>query len=85
MPAEFIRTTGDMLHLLDEFLDGQGSAWWDEFFADQARPIPFFTQWPDENLAEWFDRGLLAPGRVLLRPGLFAARGRQRLHRPPGL
>jgi Tellurite resistance protein TehB len=41
------------------------STWWDEFFADRARPIPFFTQRPDENLAEWFRAGLLSPGRVL--------------------
>ncbi len=38
---------------------------WDEFFADRARPIPFFVEWPDENLAEWCEVGLTAPGRVL--------------------
>jgi SAM-dependent methyltransferase len=30
-----------------------------------GRPIPFFTRWPDENLAGWFSQGLLVPGRVL--------------------
>jgi SAM-dependent methyltransferase len=34
-------------------------------FADRSKPIPFFVEWPDENLAGWFDDGLLAPGRVL--------------------
>jgi hypothetical protein len=33
------------------------STWWDEFFADRARAVPFFTQRPDENLAGWFERG----------------------------
>jgi SAM-dependent methyltransferase len=40
-------------------------AWWDEFFADRAKPCPFFAEWPDENLVAWFRDGLLAPGRVL--------------------
>jgi len=26
---------------------------------------PGYVEWPDENLAGWFDGGLLAPGRVL--------------------
>ena len=40
-------------------------AWWDEFFADRSKAIPFFAGQPDENLAEWFSSGLLGPGRVL--------------------
>jgi SAM-dependent methyltransferase len=46
-------------------VSGQSSAWWGEFFADRAKACPFFTEWPDENLAEWFGEGLLVPGRVL--------------------
>ena len=44
---------------------GSDGGWWDEFYADRARPCPFFTERPDENLARWFGEGLLAPGRVL--------------------
>ena len=65
MLDEFIYTTGDVLNMLDTLVSGQSSAWWGEFFADRAKACPFFTEWPDENLAEWFGRGLLAPGRVL--------------------
>ena len=45
--------------------EGRGAGWWDEFFADRAKPCPFFVEWPDENLIAWFSEGLLAPGRVL--------------------
>jgi SAM-dependent methyltransferase len=27
--------------------------------------MPFFVEWPDENLVAWFGEGLLSPGRVL--------------------
>jgi 2-polyprenyl-3-methyl-5-hydroxy-6-metoxy-1,4-benzoquinol methylase len=35
------------------------------FFTDRSGQIPFFTEWPDENLAGWLDDGLLDRGRVL--------------------
>jgi SAM-dependent methyltransferase len=45
--------------------DASCSAWWGEFFADRAKLCPFFVDWPDENLVQWFGDGTLAPGRVL--------------------
>ena len=65
MQDQFIYTTGDVLNMLDALAGGRGSEWWGEFFADRAKPCPFFTDRPDENLAGWFGDGLLAPGRVL--------------------
>jgi SAM-dependent methyltransferase len=64
MPDPFVRTQ-DRQRMLDEVLASRGGAWWDEFFQDRAKPCPFFAEWPDENLAEWFSAGLLSPGRVL--------------------
>jgi SAM-dependent methyltransferase len=61
----FIYTHDDVFRMLDALLAGRGSTWWDEFFTDRAKPIPFFVDWPDENLVTWFEEGLLAPGRVL--------------------
>lgn len=61
----FSESDEDGLRVLDALLAGQGSAWWGEFFADRSKPCPFFTEWPDENLAEWLGGGLIAPGRVL--------------------
>lgn len=51
--------------MLDSLLVNQGGAWWDGFFSDRAKPCPFFVEWPDENLVEWFNEGFLTPGRVL--------------------
>src|SRR3954452_7717652 len=65
MPERFVYTTEDALAMLDDLLAEHGDGWWDGFFADRARPCPFFVDRPDENLAEWFDAGRLAPGRVL--------------------
>jgi SAM-dependent methyltransferase len=42
-----------------------GAAWWDDFYADRSRPIPFFAAAPDENLVSYLADGLLAPGRAL--------------------
>ena len=65
MPDRFNDTSDDVLRMLDVLVPGGGGAWWDEFFADRSQRCPFFVEWPDENLAGWFDGGLLAPGRVL--------------------
>jgi SAM-dependent methyltransferase len=65
MRDRFIGTSDDALPMRGTLFAGTSGAWWDEFFADRARPCPFFAEWPDENLAEWFGEGLLAPGRVL--------------------
>ncbi len=67
-----IRTVEDVLRLLDGlFAPGAdrwtaaGSSWWDRFYADRSRPVPFFAAEPDENLVSYVDRGLIAPGRAL--------------------
>jgi hypothetical protein len=66
MQDRFIYTAGDVLRMLDVLLSDRGGGWWDEFYADRARPGPFFTEWPDENRA-------LKPGGsfglVCFRPG----------------
>jgi len=65
MPDQFIYSTDDVLRMLDALVMGRGGAWWSEFLADHVSSCPFLVDWPDENLAEWFSEGLLAPGRVL--------------------
>jgi SAM-dependent methyltransferase len=50
---------------LDQLLAFQDERRWNRFFSDRAKPCPFFVDWPDENLVDWFDSGRLAPGRVL--------------------
>ena len=38
---------------------------WDSFYADRAKPCPFFVASPDESLAEWVGSGRIATGRAL--------------------
>jgi SAM-dependent methyltransferase len=79
-----IRTVEDALNLLDSLFAPEadrwtpGAApWWDGFYADRARPVPFFAAKPDENLVSYIDRGLIAPGRAL---DLGCGPGRNALH-----
>jgi SAM-dependent methyltransferase len=68
-----IRTVEDVLRLLDGMFAPDadrwtaegGSSWWDGFYGDRAKPVPFFVAKPDENLVSYVDRGVIAPGRAL--------------------
>lgn len=57
----------DPLKPLDELLSSTSSddEWWDRFFTDQTRSVPFFVDWPDETLVSDFRRHAIRPGRVL--------------------
>ncbi|WP_428951372.1 class I SAM-dependent methyltransferase [Streptomyces sp. cg35] len=57
-----VRTAEDVLRLLDAaFPHAGGADWWDRFYADRNRDIPFFVDKPDENLASHLDEGPLRP------------------------
>ncbi|MER6282671.1 class I SAM-dependent methyltransferase [Streptomyces sviceus] len=67
-----IRTVEDVLQLLDTLFAPQADrwtadagSWWDGFYADRSRPVPFFVTKPDENLVSYLDRGLVTVGRAL--------------------
>ena len=79
-----IRTVDDVLKLLDGLFAQEadrwatdGASWWDGFYADRAKPVPFFVAKPDENLVSFLDRGLITPGRAL---DLARSPGRNALH-----
>ncbi|MFF1412002.1 class I SAM-dependent methyltransferase [Streptomyces sp. NPDC058289] len=80
-----IRSVDDVLALMDGLFAPEadrwtagGSAWWDGFYADRERPVPFFVAKPDENLVSFLDRGLVpAGGRAL---DLGCGPGRNALH-----
>jgi len=73
MTDRHIRGVEDVLRLLDGLFDAgedrwtaqAGGQWWDGFYEDRGKPIPFFANRPDENLADYLDRGLIRPRRVL--------------------
>ncbi|MFC0435686.1 class I SAM-dependent methyltransferase [Kutzneria buriramensis] len=60
-----VRSVEDLLRLLDGLFDTTDAGWWDRFYADRSRPVPFFALKPDENLVSYLDRGLIRPGRAL--------------------
>ncbi|MFJ2715999.1 class I SAM-dependent methyltransferase [Streptomyces sp. NPDC087437] len=79
-----IRTVDDVLVLLDGLFSpdadrwtGGAAGWWDGFYADRTRPVPFFVDKPDENLVEWLERGLIGGRRAL---DLGCGPGRNALH-----
>lgn len=65
MANAFIYEEDDVLALLDAMLTRGGSDWWNGFYEDRAKPCPFFTQSPDESLAQWVEDQLVRPGRAL--------------------
>jgi SAM-dependent methyltransferase len=79
-----IRTVDDVLRLLDGLFapdadrwTDRGASWWDGFYADRTKPVPFFVAKPDENLVSYLDRGLVNGGRAL---DLGCGPGRNALH-----
>ncbi|MFD3661905.1 class I SAM-dependent methyltransferase [Streptomyces sp. NPDC058659] len=80
-----IRTVEDVLRLLDglfapsadRWSEG-GAGWWDGFYADRDKPVPFFVAKPDENLVSYVEQGLLPVGGKALDLG--CGPGRNALH-----
>ncbi|CAM3589219.1 Methyltransferase [Paenibacillus lactis] len=62
--VEQIHEIEDVFQMLDSFFREEGP-WWDRFYADRNRSIPFFVNAPDENLVQYFEDGRIGPGRVL--------------------
>ncbi|WP_330239978.1 class I SAM-dependent methyltransferase [Streptomyces sp. NBC_00525] len=71
-----VRTVEDVLTLLDGLFasesqadrgaaTGDGRSFWDGFYADRSKPVPFFAAKPDENLSDCLNRGVITPGRAL--------------------
>ncbi|MEV0598993.1 methyltransferase domain-containing protein [Streptomyces sp. NPDC050315] len=79
-----IRTVDDVLKLLDALFAPEadrwttgGASWWDDFYADRTKEVPFFAAKPDESLVSYLERGLITPGRAL---DLGCGPGRNALH-----
>ncbi|MFT7868791.1 MULTISPECIES: class I SAM-dependent methyltransferase [Amycolatopsis] len=71
--SRYVRTVDDVLDLMDRLFPvtedrwtpAGGAGFWDGYYADRDRPVPFFVNKPDEHLAGYLDSGRLRPGRVL--------------------
>ncbi|MFN3866576.1 MAG: class I SAM-dependent methyltransferase [Demequina sp.] len=73
MPTRNIRSIEDLLFLMDDLFERDsdrwsavaGADWWDAFYEDRARPVPFFADKPDENLVAILDSQQVTVGRAL--------------------
>ncbi len=50
--------------MLDALLRDEGT-FWNSFYEDRNKKVPFFVDAPDENLVNYVERGWITPGRVL--------------------
>lgn len=64
MMNETIRTHDDLLQMLDALLR-EPTAFWDGFYADRTKRIPFFVDKPDENLVRYVEQLEISVNRVL--------------------
>lgn len=79
MTGRSVQSVEDVMTLLDALFDerahrwsdGAGAAWWDSFYTDRGRDVPFFRCAPDESLVEWHRDGRLdlPPGARVLELG----------------
>jgi len=54
----------DLLEMLDSLLR-EPTQFWDKFYSDREKGVPFFTNSPDENIVGYFEKKLFRPGKVL--------------------
>lgn len=59
-----IRTYDDLLHMLDQKFRTP-EHFWDPFYSNRDRPVPFFKDLPDENLVSYAERGLIHAGKAM--------------------
>jgi SAM-dependent methyltransferase len=62
--AEDIHTNNDLLKMLDSMLRDP-EPFWNNFYSDRESDIPFFIEYPDENLVSYFINDRIGPGKVL--------------------
>lgn len=63
--TEIIISEEDVLFMLDDVLEKRDSEWWDKFYANKEKPVPFFINGPDENLVSYMDSAFAKRGKVL--------------------
>jgi len=63
--SEIILNTDDTLNMLDTLLEKWDQDWWDNFYKNKDKPIPFFVDVPDENLVSLIEANKGAKGKAL--------------------
>lgn len=61
-----IHTVDEVLQMLESMFRAdadkwteRAADWWDSFYEDRDRGVPFFREGPDESLATWLQQGQL--------------------------
>lgn len=62
---QIIKSKEDVFLMLDELLQKRDAEWWDAFYSDKNKPIPFFKCIPDENLHSYIERDIFHTGKAL--------------------
>lgn len=65
MDHEIILSYNDTLNMLDDILEKRDHEWWNKFYADKNKPVPFFRNIPDEELVSYCEKGILTGGTAL--------------------
>jgi len=60
-----IRSKDDLYQMLDVLERKRESDWWDTFYTDKTKPVPFFRSVPDENLHSYIQQNIFTKGRIL--------------------
>lgn len=61
---ETIYNYDDLLEMLDSLLR-EPEPFWNQFYSDRTKSVPFFQNAPDENLVSYFEGQMIHPGNVL--------------------
>lgn len=65
MEEELIISKDDVFLMLDNLLEKRDKAWWDKFYSNKEKAVPFFVDVPDENLISYLDNAFTTRGSVL--------------------
>ncbi len=65
MNHETIVTQADILDMLDKLFERRDDKWWDTFYSDRNKSIPFFQDIPDEELITYCQSGSFSVGKSL--------------------
>ena len=62
---EIIKSRDDLFHMLDILMEQRESKYWNRFYSDREKEIPFFENKADENLVSYIENDYLKPGKTL--------------------
>lgn len=61
---ETIHNVDDVMSMLDSLMR-EPAPFWNQFYNDRTKGVPFFVDLPDENLVSYLESGRVQPGKML--------------------